>query len=66
MNDPGFRIIPITPEDLLPVLEVYRQCEDFLALGSDARALLEIVQRDIAGSEQQGGCTAGFMIYPAD
>ena len=55
MDDPGFKVLPISPDNLSLVLEVYRQCEDFLALGPEARASLEMVKQDIAGSQQQGG-----------
>ena len=60
MDGPGFRIFLISPDNLLPVLEVYRQCEDFLGLGPDPQASLEMVQRDIAGSQQQGGSYCGI------
>jgi RimJ/RimL family protein N-acetyltransferase len=48
-------IRPYRPEDLEAVLEVYRQCEDFLALGPVATASLEMVQADLRLSESQGG-----------
>jgi GNAT superfamily N-acetyltransferase len=41
--------------DLPAVLEVYRQCEDFLALGPVARASLQMVQQDLAISRQENG-----------
>jgi GNAT superfamily N-acetyltransferase len=61
MDDPGFKVLPISPDKLSLVLEVYRQCEDFLALGPEARASLEMVKRDIAGSQQQGGLYCGIF-----
>ena len=61
MDDPGFKVLPISPDNLSLVLEVYRQCEDFLALGPEARASLEMVKQDIAGSQQQGGLYCGLF-----
>ncbi|HLO30026.1 MAG TPA: GNAT family N-acetyltransferase, partial [Anaerolineales bacterium] len=46
------------------VLEVYRQCEDFLALGPVAKASLAMVQKDIEISQAEGGLFCG--IYKAD
>lgn len=37
------------------ILEVYRQCEDFLALGPVAAASMEMVQSDLAHSRGEGG-----------
>ena len=50
---PLFR--PYEERDLPAVLEVYRQCEDFLALGPVARASLQMVQQDLAISRQENG-----------
>lgn len=44
-----------TEADLMAVLEVYRQCEDFLALGPVATASVEMVQNDLALSKEMGG-----------
>ncbi len=41
--------------DLMAVLQVYRQCEDFLALGPVATASVEMVKADLALSEKAGG-----------
>ena len=53
----GFHIRPLenTPAEMAGVLEVYRQCEDFLALGPVAQASLEMVLADQALSRQEGG-----------
>ena len=53
----GFFIRPYagTQADLMAVLEVYRQCEDFLALGPVPTASLEMVQADLAHSRADGG-----------
>jgi ribosomal protein S18 acetylase RimI-like enzyme len=49
-----------TPEELAQVLDVYRQCEDFLALGPAARATPEMVQADLALSRREGGIFCGI------
>ena len=53
-------IRPIGDADLDAVLEVYRQCEDFLALGPVPHASLEMVRADIELSERQGGVFCGI------
>jgi ribosomal protein S18 acetylase RimI-like enzyme len=52
----GYLIRPLTgtSADLAGVLEVYRQCEDFLALGPEAKASAEMVQADLAISRAEG------------
>lgn len=54
----GFIIRPFehNPADLAAVLEVYRQCEDFLALGPVPTASLEMVLSDLKLSADMGGC----------
>jgi ribosomal protein S18 acetylase RimI-like enzyme len=42
--------------DLVAILEVYRQCEDFLALGPVATASMEMVLADLELSKKEG-CT---------
>jgi ribosomal protein S18 acetylase RimI-like enzyme len=48
-------IRPIEDDDLPGILEVYRQCQDFLALGPDPQASLEMVKKDIEHSRRLGG-----------
>ncbi len=60
----SLEIRPIAQDDLNAVLEVYRQCEDFLALGPVSTASLEMVLKDIEISRQEGGVFCG--IYTAD
>lgn len=43
----GFTLRPLTMDDWPAALEVYRQCEDFLALGPVAEASAEMVQADM-------------------
>ncbi len=59
-------IRPITDSDLPAVLEVYRQSEDFLALGPDPHASPEMVEKDRELSRQEGGVYCGiFLENPA-
>ena len=53
----GYIIRPLVQNDieLARVVEVYRQCEDFLSLGPVATASLNMVETDLAYSRQQGG-----------
>ncbi len=60
VRDPSLEIRPFTPDDLNKILQVYRQCEDFLALGPVSTASLEMVLKDIEISEQQGGVFCGI------
>jgi ribosomal protein S18 acetylase RimI-like enzyme len=48
-------IRPVTQADLEAVLAVYRQCEDFLALGPVAEASMELVLKDLQISQDDGG-----------
>jgi ribosomal protein S18 acetylase RimI-like enzyme len=50
----------ITQADLDAVLKVYRQCEDFLALGPVSTASMEMVLKDMEISEQAGGVFCGI------
>ena len=61
------------PATLAELLEVYRQCEDFLALGPQPHASPEMVQADLDLSQKSGGifcgitlCVSGEMIGVAD
>jgi ribosomal protein S18 acetylase RimI-like enzyme len=60
----SFEIRTITPDDLGAVLEVYRQCEDFLALGPEPTASMAMVLKDIEISQRIGGVFCG--IYTPD
>src|SRR5512137_2297955 len=57
----ALEIRPITPDDLESVLEVYRQCEDFLALCPVPVASMEMVLKDIEISLGQGGIYCGIF-----
>jgi ribosomal protein S18 acetylase RimI-like enzyme len=63
VGDYSLAIHPITRDELGAVLEVYRQCEDFLALGPVPVASMEMVLQDIGISKGYGGSFCG--IYAA-
>jgi ribosomal protein S18 acetylase RimI-like enzyme len=56
-----FTIRPVSEQDRAALLEVYRQCEDFLALGPNPRASLEMVDADLALSRSNGGVFCGIF-----
>jgi GNAT superfamily N-acetyltransferase len=71
-------LVPVDPHDceFLPVdrndpaclaamLEVYRQCEDFLALGPQPHASLEMVLADLDLSHKGGGIFYGIYLNPS-
>ena len=60
----SLEIHPVGASDLDAVLRVYRQCEDFLALGPVATASMEMVLKDLEISRDEGGIFCG--IYNAD
>ncbi|HET9912352.1 MAG TPA: GNAT family N-acetyltransferase, partial [Anaerolineales bacterium] len=64
IRDPTLEIRLIIEDDLHAVLDVYRQCEDFLALGPVSTASMEMVLKDIKVSKDMGGNFCG--IYTAD
>jgi ribosomal protein S18 acetylase RimI-like enzyme len=64
IQDHSLEIRTITEDDLDAVLDVYIQCEDFLALGPVPTASLEMVLKDIEISQNEAGLFCG--IYTAD
>ncbi len=58
----NFKLQPLSPDDFAAVLEVYRQCEDFLALGPQPKASLEMVQADWQLSQEMGSQFCGIFI----
>jgi len=50
----------VTLDDKYAVLDVYRQCEDFLALGPESRASLGMVLKDIETARREGGIFQGI------
>ena len=57
----SLEIRPVTHDDLDAVLDVYRQCEDFLALGPVPVASMEMVRSDIETSQHEGGLFCGIF-----
>lgn len=55
-----FDIRPVRAAELGEVLSVYRQCEDFLALGGHEAASLEMVKTDWEHSQAVGGIYCGI------
>ncbi len=49
------KIKTVTPDDSEAVLKVYRQCEDFLALGPQPKASLEMAIKDVEEAQREGG-----------
>ena len=61
-RDISLEIRPVTPDDLEVLLEVYRQCEDFLALGPVATASMDMVRSDLELSKSIGATFCGIHI----
>jgi ribosomal protein S18 acetylase RimI-like enzyme len=61
IRDDSFEVRTITQDDLGVVLDVYRRCEDFLALGPEPAASMEMVAKDIASSQREGGVFCGVF-----
>jgi len=62
IKTPAFTIRPIREDaDLPAILEVYRQCEDFLALGPVAKASQAMVQADLKLSKDMNGVFCGIF-----
>jgi len=64
VKDQFLEIRPVIQDNLDEVLDVYKLCEDFLALGPVATASMEMVLKDIEISKNEGGIFCG--IYTAD
>jgi ribosomal protein S18 acetylase RimI-like enzyme len=59
IRDNSFELRTITQDDLGAVLDLYRQCEDFLALGPERTASMAMVLKDIEISQSEGGLFCG-------
>jgi len=64
IRDNSFEVRTITQDDLDAVLDLYRQCEDFLALGPERTASMAMVLKDIEISQSEGGVFCG--VYAVD
>jgi ribosomal protein S18 acetylase RimI-like enzyme len=60
MDTLDIRIMP--PDDIDSVLEVYHECEDFLALGPESSASMEMVLKDIEETRREGGVFRGIYL----
>jgi len=58
-----FIVKPVGERDAAAILEVYRQCEDFLSLGPAPNASMDMVRADLEHSRSVGGIYCG--IYAA-
>ena len=63
-RDYTVEIRPISQDELDAVLNVYKQCEDFLELGPVSTASMEMVLKDLEISNSESGIFCG--IYLAD
>ena len=54
------KILPIGDDRVDQVLEIYQQCEDFLALGPVAKASREMVLADMAHARELGSIYCGL------
>jgi len=55
-----FSIRPVLMDEKSAILNVYRQCEDFLALTPKPNASMEIIDEDMALSHQNNGVFCGI------
>lgn len=62
MKAPEFTLCPVDEGDMAALMEVYRQCEDFLALGPQPWASEAMVQADLAHSREIGGVFCGIFV----
>lgn len=57
-----FTIRSVDQTDIDAILEVYRQCEDFLALGPVPHASRQMILDDFKISEEEGGTFCGIFV----
>jgi ribosomal protein S18 acetylase RimI-like enzyme len=60
IREKTFEIRPVSQDNLGAVLEVYQQCEDFLALGPVSKASMGMVLSDLELSKNIGGFFCGI------
>lgn len=61
---PRFALRGVDESSMADILDVYRQCEDFLSLGPNPEASTEMIREDLRLSRDSGGLYYG--IYVAD
>jgi ribosomal protein S18 acetylase RimI-like enzyme len=66
MGDESLEIRPITDNELDDLLEVYRQCEDFLSLGPAPKASRAMILKDIETSRNDRGVFCGVYVSDRD
>jgi ribosomal protein S18 acetylase RimI-like enzyme len=59
---PALILLPLKEDAIPQLIDIYRQCEDFLALGPEPRASVEMVQKDFQHSRGVGGCYCGIYL----
>jgi len=57
-----FVIKNLETSDTTAILEVYQACEDFLALGPQPRASIDMVKKDMEETQDLGGVFTGIFI----
>ncbi len=62
MRDDFIEIRPAGEENLADLFAVYKECEDFLALGPVAKASMEMVRADLEMSKTMGGRFCGIYL----
>lgn len=58
----GFLIRSLGEEDAGAIFDVYRMCEDFLALGPEPHASMRMVLDDLGHSREEGGIFCGIEV----
>jgi ribosomal protein S18 acetylase RimI-like enzyme len=61
LHTPNFYTLPLGEESVPALLALYRQCEDFLALGPVAKASEAMVRADLALTKPDGGTYYGIF-----
>lgn len=61
-NEKAFEIRLLNQRDVDAILEIYRQCEDFLALGPVSSASLEMVLEDMQHSQREDSSFCGIFL----
>jgi ribosomal protein S18 acetylase RimI-like enzyme len=61
IKDKELKIRPINESEIEAVLEVYRECEDFLELGPVPKASMTMVKTDLKISKEEHGIYCGIF-----
>ena len=60
------KLSPLTEADIEAVFEIYRQCQEFLALGPQPEASREMVLRAVQDSDSKHGVYYGIYLLSSD